>query len=81
MTGDDGLESFGSRVEIERTYVMNDVEGGRLDLENGGQRERVRPGTAVIVPADCGYGCKPGKQGQNFGRANIAGVYDEVNAT
>jgi hypothetical protein len=78
MPGYDSLETRRSRVEIERLQLVHHVQKTFPYLKNIGNWQGSGPRTLVVVTSDRGDWSDLRKTIQNFGRANITGVNDEI---
>lgn len=81
VTGHDGMEPRRRRIDVELRKVVNDADDRVVDLQDLNLVERRRPRPRVVVPSDRGHGRNAGQSIEDPGRADVAGVHDELAAT
>lgn len=81
VAGNDRIEAGGSWFEVQFAEIVEHVKTGTGGLDDGGQRELQRPTLSIDIAADGKDGGDGFQLGENFRRANIAGMDDEMDAT
>jgi hypothetical protein len=78
VTGDDGREASGIRIEVELREVVKDIDRVVADLDDVVCRKAGSPSALVVIAADRADRCKGSERFQDGWATDVATVNDEL---